>query len=63
MIEVDVYLVISTFIIDIKLFVAINGVFIPFVSNGALQRDKNPEFEIHSNSFSNILWAIYLANF
>ena len=40
MIEVDVHLVISTFIIDIKLFVAINGVFIPFVSNGALQRDK-----------------------
>ena len=26
MIEVDVHLVISTFIIDIKLFVAINGV-------------------------------------
>ena len=38
MIEVDVHLVISTFIIDIKLFVAINDV--PFVSNGALQRDK-----------------------
>ena len=40
MIGVNAHLVISAFTFDIKLFVAINGGFISFVSNGAYSELK-----------------------